>query len=123
MVTPPLGGVRSAGDQTCGRLTGMSAAGELHCGQPAIEHIAWTAGMDNGLVCAEHYREAQRRWAYHDHHPVGGICTNDGARWVFSWDDPPGYCGEPVADGWLYHESYDKVRDPVRDPEPVEASP
>jgi hypothetical protein len=101
-VTPPLGPGRPAGDQTCGRLTRGG-----HCGDAAVEHIAWTSDMENGLVCPTHRDEARTRWAYYDHHPIGGLCTNDGTMWITSWNDPPGYCAEPVADGWSYYEVYE----------------
>jgi hypothetical protein len=62
---PPLGPKRPSADQTCGRLIG-----DGHCGAPAVEHIAWTADLENGLVCVEHRAEAEREWVFYDRHAV-----------------------------------------------------
>lgn len=112
-IIPPLGGVRPAGDQTCGRLLGMSAGGELHCGAPAVTHIAWTSDAENGLVCAEHEREAERRWVFWDRHPLTPLCASATDErpvvWVASWESPPGFCAERVGDGVVYHEVFEPV--------------
>lgn len=102
-ITPPLGGPRPSGDQGCGRLT---IGG--HCDQPAVVHIAWNSDIDNGVVCPEHLAEARKRWAFYDHHPLTPFCTqqDQGMVWVASWEHPPGYCAEPIADQVVYIETY-----------------
>lgn len=113
MTGPPLGPERPSGERTCGRQIE-----DGHCGAPAVEHIAWTADMENGLVCVEHRAEAERRWVFYDRHPMTGLCgtNHDRIRWVTSWDDPPGYCAEEVAPGTLYSERFEAapVERPVR---------
>lgn len=110
IVTPPLGDERLMGEQTCGRIIGINATGELHCNLLAIEHIAWTVEMENGLTCEKHYAEAKQQWAYYDHHPIGGLCCkNENVKWIPSWVDAPGYYAEVLVGNWLYHESYNKI--------------
>lgn len=120
MTVPPLGPERPSGDQTCGRLTG-----DGYCGKPAVEHIAWTADLENGLVCAEHRAEAERQWVFYDRHPLTALCGINGPtmRWVFSWEHPPGFCAEQVAPGTLYSERYEDIpiERPVLAPDRQEA--
>jgi hypothetical protein len=90
-VSAPLGPSRPAGDTGCARLTDGG-----HCGRPSTHHVIWTPDAENGVMCAEHFAEAQRRWVFYDVHPLGAFCTLPGMTWVLSWEQPPGDCAMEV---------------------------
>jgi hypothetical protein len=92
-MTVPLGPSRPAMDLSCGRLLDGS-----HCGRLSVQHVLWSTDMRNGVMCGEHWGEAQRRWPHYDAHPVDAFCTMPGSEWYFSWDHPPGYCVIPIDD-------------------------
>lgn len=92
---PFVGEPLPAGLATCTRWMGAGP-----CGKPAVVHIAWTADMEHGLCCSDHWPEAQQRWFVYDHHPFGGFCAMPGTEWHVSWDQPgdEGFCAFPVDD-------------------------
>lgn len=97
---PFVGESLPAGLATCTRWIGTRWIGDRNCGKPAVMHIAWTADMDCGMCCSDHWPEAQQKWFVYDHHAFGGFCGMPDARWHVSWEQPngEGFCAFPVDD-------------------------
>jgi hypothetical protein len=79
-ITPPLGG--EAPPLRCNRLTGGSFDRPEHCDRAATHHIIWTADLENGLCCDEHYQEAKQKWAFFGAHAYEMACSMPGATYL-----------------------------------------
>jgi hypothetical protein len=54
--------------------------------------------MENGVCCADHWAEAQEKFAFWDHHSFAGFCLMPGTNWVASWEEAPGACVLALSD-------------------------
>lgn len=80
---PPMFG--TAPPLTCTRIG---------CDADATWHVLWTADLENGLCCDEHYAETRRRWVYYAAHPYEPICSGENV--LLAWrEDGTSCCTRP----------------------------
>ena len=91
-LTPTIGRIMDTSSQPCTYSPSDTDASD--CGRPAIWHICWDAGIENGLACDEHMTLAQQ-FVYLDRHRVGPDCAMPGSRWLFDEQR----CVVPGSDG------------------------